>query len=101
MPAEPLHNIVPIPPGRHRPDPGAIFSTMPVGSFFGKHVKLAVPFGCGKHIEHMWFLVLGPAEHEDEELRGQLDNTPLYAEMKEGDLVEFKRNEIETVLTED
>jgi hypothetical protein len=74
-----------------KPDPQ--FLTVPLEKFLGKYCKLAVPTPQGNH-EYMWFIVTGLAEHPDEELRGELNNDPIYAEYLCGDIVEFSRKEI-------
>jgi uncharacterized protein YegJ (DUF2314 family) len=86
----------------HRPSPNPIYNDVPLEQFQGRYCKLAFPQEDGEHFEYMWVEVVGFAESEDEELRGKLDNDPVQAlQFKIGDLVEFSRNEIIEVLTEE
>lgn len=73
-----------------------MIADVPLTEFVGKFVKL--PFEANGHTEHMWVQVTGLAEHEDEELRGELNNTPaLITDYALGDIVEFKKADIEEV----
>lgn len=76
-----------------KPDPK--FADVPIETYLGGTVfcQLGVKCPDGRQ-ENLWFKVIGRAEHEGEELRGELNNHPLYAEMTYGDLVEFSRKEI-------
>jgi hypothetical protein len=97
---------------KHSPRPNPKFKKIPLKKFYGKLVKLGfkVSVELRKEIktfmqenglkgepptkEHMWVRVLGPGEKK--ELRGQLDNTPVFAlDWDLESLLEFSRAEIE------
>ena len=62
--------------------------------FIGQYVQLAFPIPNTNKNERMWVKVIGLAETEGEELRGELNNNPLFVPVAHGDLFEFKRSEI-------
>lgn len=77
------------------PDP--VYASMPPVSFIGKFCKVAFPCPDGRN-EYMWVEVFGFAESTDQELRGRLNNEPLFADVKNGDVIEFNRAEIIAIL---
>lgn len=91
---EPLSNIG-LPCEKHAPKPDSELAKKPPESFIGKHVKIGFPFGDRTRLEHMWVKVF---EVTEEGLKGTLNNDPLYADLRDGDLVEFTLDEIEEVL---
>lgn len=93
---EPLSNVGFL-CGQHARKPDPKFLDFPMDWFIGKFCQLGVPMPNGKN-ENMWFKVLGLAEAPGEELRGELNNDPLFVDMKCGDLVEFSRKEILQVM---
>lgn len=73
--------------------PNPKFGNLPIHSFFGKYCKLGFICPNGRN-EYMWVLVKGKAKHKSEELRGVLNNDPIFAQYTCGDVFEFKRSEI-------
>lgn len=96
MPHEPASNI-----GRVcrdcAPKPDPKYLRRRLEWFKGKFCKLAFATAEGQK-EYMWVQVLGLAEQEGEELRGELCNDPVLpeiaADLEDGDLIEFSRKEI-------
>lgn len=93
---EPLSNVGFV-CDKHARKPDPKFLELPLEWFLGKFCQLGVPMPNGRN-ENMWFKVLGLAEHPSEELRGELNNDPLFVDMTCGDLVEFSRKEILQVM---
>lgn len=74
------------------PEPGR-YSHIPIPAFFGRHVQLI--FIGERGVDRMWVMVTGPAETEDQELQGIVDNDPIKAiEWPCGTVIEFLREEI-------
>ncbi len=82
---------------KHQKKPDPQYAKKPIKWFLGKHCQLSFPCP-GKRKELMWVLVTGPSQAKGEELRGTLNNDPVYAEIRCGDEVEFSRKEILEVL---
>lgn len=87
--------------------PQAKFAKLPLESFVGKYVKLGFEGKRSdgkKTVEHMWVKTTGvhndkDCDHGDAELVGILDNTPITEmDYAHGDVVGFKREEIEDIL---
>ena len=96
---EPMRNIAFLcPKHRRHPDPKYMESTP--AWFIDKFCKLSFPCPDGRN-ENMWVKTIGFAESGDQELRGVLNNDPIFADIKCGDMVEFCRSEIIEVIDVD
>lgn len=93
---ESLNNIGYVCPN-HAPKSGKYVGQDPK-TFIGKYVKLAFDDRNGKMKEHMWVKVVGFHDEQKGELRGVLDNDPVFeVGYVCGDELAFEVHEIEDV----
>lgn len=93
---EPINNIGYV-CSEHAPKAGKYIGQDPK-AFIGKFVKLAFDDRHGKTKEHMWVKVVDFYDESKGELRGVLDNDPVYDVGYEcGDELAFEVHEIEDV----
>lgn len=116
---KPNENVPKIPPGEignvgyvcehHKKSPDPHFTTLEPNWFLNRWCQLAFPFKTDKDKEgeetgreYMWVLCTALAETEGYELRGILNNDPIHAHpWKDGDWLEFNRDEILVVNPDD
>jgi hypothetical protein len=83
------------------PKPSPMFLALDPKWFVGRYVKLGFPIPGNEDLrkEHMWVRVNETTDKEGQELVGVLDNDPTATpDWKIGDVVAFRREEIEDVI---
>jgi len=85
---------------KQRPDLAVFQETQKVVSWQILQTVVPMPKNPRKVNETMWIVITSFAESKQEELRGTLQNDPVFDICNCGDKVEFSRNEILEVLAE-
>lgn len=97
---EPLSNIG-MTCVKHSPKPDKRYFKKPFIWFVNKHVKLGFRTGLkNPSKEHMWVMVTGKIREKNKtRLIGYLDNDPFFCNLKNGDIVNFDRTDVEVVMS--